>query len=188
VFPSRGKQISPAYSSVRALFAKAPGVRKDAPRSMRRTPRTVRVSSALRAAPETVWQHASTLQGMNDELWPLHISGPKAGALGSDVPLGEPLFRGVVTLLRLVVLDVHEFKLLRVQPGQAFHESSRSLTERRWEHVRTILPEPGGCVVSDELEFEPRLLPALLEAVVQRIFERRHAFLRRKFGELIARA
>jgi hypothetical protein len=153
----------------------------------KKPPQIIRISSALRATPETVWQHAASFEGMNEELWPVHVSGPKGAVLRPDSARPEPLFRGVVSLLRLIVLDLHEFKLLRVSLGEGFHESSRSLLERRWEHVRTITPQPGGCVISDELEFEPRLLPALVASVVRRVFERRHAFLRRKFGELVVR-
>jgi hypothetical protein len=148
---------------------------------------TIRLSSALRATPEALWQHASSLEGINQELWPLHMSGPQRTTLTADIPLGEPLFRSVVSLARMFVLDLHEFRLLRVSVGEGFHESSRSLLERRWEHVRTIRGEPGGCTVTDELEFEPRLLSGLMAIVVRRIFERRHTFLRHKFGELIAR-
>jgi ligand-binding SRPBCC domain-containing protein len=154
---------------------------------MSKSPQIIRLSSALRAAPETVWQHASSLRGMNQELWPLHMSGPDWTVLTPELPVGEPLFRSVVSLLRVFVLDFHEFKLVRVNPGQSFHEASRSLLERRWEHVRTITEEPGGCVVTDELEFEPRLLPLLVAAIVRRVFEHRHAFLRRRFGVLSQR-
>jgi hypothetical protein len=154
---------------------------------MGKNPQTIRISSALRAAPQSVWQHTATLGGINQELWPVHMSGPQQTLLGPEVPLGEPLFRSVVSLLRVVVLDLHEFKLLRVNSGEGFHESSRSLLEKRWEHIRTITPEPGGCVVSDEVEFEPRLPSLLVTPLVRRVFERRHAFLRRKFGELVVR-
>jgi hypothetical protein len=151
------------------------------------TPQVLRISSALRAAPESVWQHASSLQGINEELWPVHMSGPRETVLAPELVRSEPLFHSVVSLMRVFVLDLHEFKLVRVNAGKGFHEKSRSLLERRWEHIRTITPEPGGCVLSDELEFEPRLLPALMTMLVRRVFERRHAFLRRKFGELVVR-
>jgi hypothetical protein len=151
------------------------------------TPQTIRISSALRATPESVWQHCATLSGINEEIWPLHMSGPQDVVLAPEMARAEPLFRSVVSLMRVFVLDLHEFKLLRVSTGEGFHESSRSLLERRWEHVRRITPQPGGCVVSDELEFEPRLMPLLLLPIVRYVFERRHAFLRRKFGELVTR-
>jgi hypothetical protein len=150
-------------------------------------PQVIRISSALRATPESVWKHAASLEGINEELWPVHMSGPSEPVLGPNVPLNQPLFRSVVSLLRVVVLDLHEFKLVRVDTGEGFHESSRSLLEKRWEHIRKITAEPGGCVLSDEVEYEPRLPPLLVAPLVRHVFERRHAFLRRKFGELVAR-
>ena len=36
----------------------------------------------------------------------------------------------------------------------------------------------------DELEFEPRVFPLLVARIVRKVFERRHAVLRRKFGKL----
>jgi ligand-binding SRPBCC domain-containing protein len=152
------------------------------------SPQRFHLSSALRATPQLVWEHSTSPDGINEELWPIHMSWPEGARLEEDVPLDQPLFRSVVSLLGLVALDLHEFKLRGVEPGRAFHEQSRSLMERRWEHIRTITPEPGGCRLTDELEFEPRLLPPLVALIVRRVFARRHALLRRKFGELIARA
>lgn len=146
------------------------------------------VRSALRASPQALWQHASTLRGVNEELWPLRFSGPDTTPLTRDVPLDQPILRSVLLLLGVVVLDLHEFSLVRVTEGEGFHERSRSLLERRWQHVRTIEQQPGGCVVTDELEFEPRLFPGLVGRIVRRVFEHRHAFLRRRFGELTERA
>jgi hypothetical protein len=151
---------------------------------MSNAPQIIRLSSALRAEPDIVWQHASSLRGVNDELWPLHMSGPAWAVFTPELPLGEPLFRSVISFMRVIVLDLHELRLVRVSPGEGFHEASRSLLERRWEHVRTISEEPGGCIVTDEVEFEPRLLPLLVAPLVRRVFERRHAFLRKRFGVL----
>jgi hypothetical protein len=146
------------------------------------------VSSTLRASPQTLWQHASTLRGVNQELWPLRLSGPDSTLLTRDIPLQQPVLRSVVSLLGVVMLDLHEFSLVHVTEGEGFHEHSRSLLERSWRHVRTIRQQPGGCVVTDELEFEPRLFPGLVGRIVRRVFEHRHAFLRRRFGELAERA
>jgi hypothetical protein len=145
------------------------------------------IRSSLRASPDVLWQHASTLRGVNQELWPLHLSGPDDASLTRDVRLDQPVLRSVVSVLGVFVLDLHEFSLVRVSQGEGFHEHSRSLLERRWQHVRTIRKQPGGCLVTDELEFEPRLFPKLVARVVRRVFEHRHGFLRRRFGELTER-
>lgn len=143
------------------------------------------IRSELAADSDRVWSHACSMAGVNAELFPLHMSAPAGARLDASIELGRPLMRSVVTLLHCVPIDVHELCLVAVEPGRHFHERSRSLSERRWEHRRTVEPRPGGgSVVEDELRFEPRLLPWLLERVVVRVFERRHAYLRRRFGDL----
>ena len=97
-----------------------------------KTPQIIRISSALRASPESVWQHAATLSGINEELWPVHMSGPQDVVLIPELARAEPLFRSVVSLMRVFVLDLHEFKLLRMNSERGFHESSRS---RCWSGV-----------------------------------------------------
>src|ERR1700759_1758719 len=142
-------------------------------RSSMPQPQHYQVSSALRASPENLWRHIASLDGVNEELWPLRMSGPRE-LLGENVPLNQPLFRSVVSLFGLVALDLHEFQLQSVEAGRGFHECSRSLMEKRWEHIRTIAPEPGGCVVTDELAFEPRLLFGVIGGVIKRGLCRRH--------------
>jgi hypothetical protein len=145
--------------------------------------RQLSFTSELAADRATVWAHATTLDGVNEELAPLHMSGPRGVRLDASVPTGRPLFRSLVTVLRVLPLDLHELTLARVDEGRGFHEASRSLLQARWVHVRTLadLPE-GGTRVTDELEFEPRLFAPLVERIVRAVFERRHAALRRKFG------
>lgn len=143
-------------------------------------------SSHVNAPAERVWEHASTLRGVNEELWPLHMSGPSGALIGPDTPLGTPLFRSVISLFRLVPIDVHEFKLANFEPGRWFHESSRSLLEARWVHVRRVEPNPeGGCTVRDELSFAPRFAKNFIKRVVHKVFERRHRVLRKKFGDTV---
>jgi ligand-binding SRPBCC domain-containing protein len=55
--------------------------------------------------------------------------------------------------------------------------------QRRWRHERRVEPTTDGCVVTDRLTIVPRLAPTfLLEPIVRRIFEARHAKLRTMFG------
>jgi len=120
--------------------------------------------------------------GVNAELAPVHMSHPAGAVLGADVPLGQPLFRSLVTLWGLLPLDLHELALVDVRPGEGFHESSRSLLERRWVHRRTLADAPDGMELVDELEFEPRVLGPLIARIVAATFARRHACLRRLFA------
>ena len=139
--------------------------------------------STLTASPDAVWDHASRLRGINEELWPMHMSGPQDMRIDSSLPTGTLLLRSVVTLFHVLPLDLHSFVLLRIDDGRGFHEDSRSLSQRRWVHVRTLTPTPtGGCVVRDELAFEPRIPGALAVAIIRTLFTRRHAKLRAKFG------
>ena len=142
----------------------------------------LRIRSRLGTDRQSLWKHASSMAGVNAELAPIHMSHPDGAAIGADVPLGTPLFRSLVTLWGLVPLDLHEFALVAIQPGEGFHESSRSVLERRWVHRRTLVEAPGGVELTDELEFEPRIGGFLVARVVAMTFTRRHARLRRLFA------
>jgi len=142
----------------------------------------LRIRSRLATDRPSLWAHASSMAGVNAELAPIHMSHPDGAAIGLDVPLGVPLFRSLVTLWGLVPLDLHEFALVGIQPGEGFHESSRSLLERRWVHRRTLVDVPGGVELTDELEFEPRLAGFLVARIIARTFTRRHARLRGLFA------
>lgn len=144
---------------------------------------TLTISSSLAAPPELVWPHITSTAGINEELWPLHMSGPD-GFAHDYAKLGRPLFVSVLSLLSVMPIDVHELTLQQLEGGQSFHEDSRSLLERRWVHKRSVSPFEGGSIVLDELEFEPRVFPELVARIVRKVFERRHHVLRRKFGKL----
>jgi ligand-binding SRPBCC domain-containing protein len=141
------------------------------------------IASRLDADAATVWAHASSIAGVNAELAPLHMSAPAGAVLDERAPLGTPAFVSVVSLWRVVPIDLHELTLVAFEPGRSFHECSRSLLQRRWEHVRHILPEAGGgCVVTDEVTFRPRAFGPLVRPIIARVFERRHRALRASFA------
>lgn len=120
---------------------------------------------------------------MNEELWPVRMSGGRSLRINADTPVGRPLVRSVVSLFGVFPLDLHVLTLAEVWNGRGFRESSYSLLQRRWIHVRRIeAAEGGGCLVHDELRFEPRVLPGISSHVIRRVFLRRHRRLRRKFG------
>lgn len=146
--------------------------------------RALRFESHLAATPAELWAHASTMGGVNAELAPLRMSAPPGLRLGAETPLGRVLFRSVVSLGGLVPLDLHALRLVELREGEGFVEDSTSVLERRWRHERRIEPVPGGARVVDLLTFEPRLLGPVVARIVRRTFERRHAFLRQRFGAL----
>jgi ligand-binding SRPBCC domain-containing protein len=150
--------------------------------------------SELRAPPQEVWEHATSLEGINRELWPLRMTAPpglrsiadSGEAFPSGVPIGEPLFVSWVLLgvlpiermrLRLAALDVD---------ARSFVESSDVFSMRLWRHERRVDARDGtsGSVLTDRLTFAPRmrLFAPVARAFVGRVFTRRHAVLRRLFG------
>lgn len=127
------------------------------------------------------------MHGVNAELMPLMrmTFPPDAGAIEA-LPTGQVAFASWLLLFGVVPVDRHDLCIERVLPGTGFDERSHSLMQRVWIHRRRIEPLSEGCRVSDELMFEPRLIPmrALTRRIVRGIFEHRHRRLRRRFGEL----
>jgi hypothetical protein len=137
--------------------------------------------SVVRAPVSTIWSHARTLRGINRELAPLHMSGGDELSLDESVPLGVPLLRSLLTVARVVPLDLHTLRLAEVWPGRGFQEDSYSLLQRCWRHRRVIEAVAGGTAITDQLVFEPRFLPRLTARVVHWVFTRRHQKLRADF-------
>jgi ligand-binding SRPBCC domain-containing protein len=149
--------------------------------------RSVQLESRLPASPEAVWERVSTFEGVNDELGPvLRMTAPASvRALDpADVVLGERIFRSWVLLFGVLPIDYDDLTLIALEPGRGFHERSRMLSMRVWEHERTLTADGSGCVVRDRLGFEPRLpgMGPLLERVIRATFRHRHKRLRRRFG------
>lgn len=127
------------------------------------------------------------MEGVNDELAPLlRMTHPAdVDQLNPDnVPLGERLFRSWVLLFGVVPFDYDDLVLVRVEPGRGFLERSTMLSQRSWEHERTLEDAPGGCRVTDRIRFEPRLplIGRPLRPLLRRFFRHRHRRLRRRFG------
>ena len=149
--------------------------------------RVVERQSVLAATPEAVWERVSTFEGINDELGPvLRMTAPaRVRRLEpAEVVLGERIFRSWVLLFGVLPIDYDDLTLVALEPGRSFHERSRMLSMRVWEHERTLTADGSGCVVRDRLGFEPRLpgMGPLLERVIRATFRHRHKRLRRRFG------
>jgi ligand-binding SRPBCC domain-containing protein len=143
--------------------------------------------SALEASPAEVWARITTVEGINDELRPLlRMTAPtrlKERGL-SEVVVGERLCRSWVLLFGVLPIDYDDITLERLDPPRGYLERSSMLSQRRWEHERTIDPAPDGCVITDRIRYEPRLpIPdAVLRPLFERIFRHRHRRLQRRFG------
>ena len=147
----------------------------------------VRVESRLEAAPEAVWERAMSAEGINDEMAPLFRMTVPRGLDGLDLDRVEPgrLGRSWILLFGILPVDYDDLGLERIEPGRGFLERSTMLSQRLWEHERTIEPlADGGCTISDRVAWEPRLpLPGrLLRPLFGAFFRHRHRRLRRRFG------
>jgi ligand-binding SRPBCC domain-containing protein len=145
------------------------------------------ISTRLDASRDEVWSRVVTPEGVNHELMPLMRMTVPRGAPTIDlssVELGKPIGRSWVLFLGLIPVDFDEINIVELDPGSRFVERSRMLSQRFWQHIRTVRAEDGGSVVTDEISWEPRLpIPtAALSPMFRAIFRHRHRRLRRHFG------
>src|SRR4029077_9227559 len=116
--------------------------------------------SMLLARRAEVWERVSTAQGINDELRPLlRMTAPRRLREGglAQVELGARICRSVVLLFGVLPVDYDDITLVRLDPPAGFLERSKMLSQRVWEHERTLAEAPGGCVLTDRISYEPRL-------------------------------
>ena len=143
--------------------------------------------SQLEVSPEEAWAHATSFEGVNYELGPmLRMTAPRevrAAGLEAVVP-GERLCRSWVLLFGVLPVDYDDITVERIDPPRGFLERSPMLSQREWEHERTIEPAESGCVLTDSIRWVPRL-PApdrLVGRIVIATFGHRHKRLRRRCG------
>ena len=144
--------------------------------------------SRLAASPERVWEHISSMEGVNYELgpWLRMTHPPDVDRIDESVgELGRPLFRSWVKLLGVLPVEYDDLTLRVVDPGRGFVEQSPLLTQSLWEHERSIQPAgDGGCELVDRIGHEPRIPLARRwqSALFRQVFLHRHRRLRRRFG------
>jgi ligand-binding SRPBCC domain-containing protein len=147
---------------------------------------SIRVSSCLEADPGEVWAWIATAEGINDELRPwMRMTVPGGGDINLDsIEVGKPIGRSWVLLLGLIPIDYDEINVVELESGRRFVERSKMLSQRAWEHARTVEPAAGGAVITDSVAWEPRLpMPAgALRPLFGAIFRHRHRRLRKRFG------
>ena len=145
----------------------------------------VTVESSLRTGRAEVWAAVSTVGATNREVAPfLRMTDPTLGAPFDTEPwqVRAPVLWQLG--LGFVPVDRHRVELVALPDGRGFRESSSSWWHRVWSHERTLLDDPDGCIIRDDVEIEPRLgiIDPMMERSVRRMFERRHEYLRRRFG------
>jgi hypothetical protein len=154
------------------------------------------VSSVLPGVlPEDAWFHASTAQGINQELYPLlRMKMPKGASWHrlTDVPVGVEAGRCPVLLAGVLPVDHDDLFLEEVGPGMRFRERSRTSTTRVWAHERMVDDVAGNARLQDRVVFEvqPRLrrMRGLHRQVVAFLFRHRHRRLRTVIAPRLATA
>ncbi len=149
---------------------------------------TVSLTSRLPVPASTAWEHATSFEGVNHELMPMmRMTAPKGfRSLDSGgVVLGQRLFRSWVLLFGLIPFEYDDLTLVELEPGRRFLERSPMMSMRLWQHERIVQPDgSGGCTVTDNLTFEPRMafMRPLARAIVGFQFRHRHRRLQSRFG------
>jgi ligand-binding SRPBCC domain-containing protein len=151
-------------------------------------PAEISIASRVEAPPEAVWDRVTTPEGINDEMRPwMRMTVPRGFEKldPAEITLGEKIGRSWILLFGFLPIDYDDLTLVRLEIGRGFLERSRMLSQRSWEHERTLEPAgSGGCLVTDRVRWEPRLgLPgAPLRPLFRWFFRHRHRRLRRRFG------
>ncbi len=148
----------------------------------------ITVSSHLNATPSRVWDRVITPEGIRDEMHPYLRMTLPPGVEQLDpgsIELGKKIGRSWILLFGLLPFDYDDITLVRLEPERGFLERSQMLSQRVWEHERTIEPTAeGGCLITDRVSWQPRLgLPGRhLRPVIAWFFRHRHKRLQRHFG------
>jgi ligand-binding SRPBCC domain-containing protein len=143
------------------------------------------VECPLRASRSEVWAAVSTVRGINQEVAPFFRNTDPTHGARFDT---ESWLTGAPVLWQLglgfIPIDRHRVELVALPDGRGFRESSSSWWHRVWWHERTLLDDPGGCIVRDDVQIEPRLgvSDPIIAWSVRRMFQRRHQHLQRRFG------
>ena len=146
-----------------------------------------RIASQLDAEPAAIWQRVMSAEGINAEMKPWFRMTVPRGLENLDIANAQPgrLGRSWILLFGLIPVDYDDLGLQRIEHGRGFLERSTMLSQRLWEHERTIVPVAGGGVeLTDRIAWEPRLpLPGrLARPLFSAFFRHRHRQLRRYFG------
>jgi ligand-binding SRPBCC domain-containing protein len=146
------------------------------------------ITSRLAAPPDAVWARVITPAGINHELMPIARMTMPRGVESLDpqsLPIGSRIGRSWILLFGVLPVDYDDITLVRLDPGRGFLERSRLLTQREWEHERTIMADgQGGSTLTDRVRFTPRLpIPARwLRPLYRAVFRHRHRRLRAHFA------
>jgi ligand-binding SRPBCC domain-containing protein len=140
-------------------------------------------STHLAASPATVWDWMTSFAGISREMAPyLHMSKPSGVTDLRSVGFkpGQAMFRSWISLFHLIPFDYSDLTLISLEEGVGFVEQSPM---RIWRYSRQLRPAAdGGCVLTDELTFDPRIAGWLSCRIVRAFFSHRHRMLARYLG------
>ncbi len=143
-------------------------------------------STHLAASPSTVWDWMTSFAGISREMSPyLHMSKPSGVSDLRSLAFqpGQPMFRSWISLFHLIPFDYSDLTLVSLEEGVGFVEQSPMGSMRSWRHSRQLRSAAdGGCVLTDELTFEPRTAGWLCCRIVRAFFSHRHRMLARYLG------
>lgn len=144
------------------------------------------VSSNLKISPEDI-DGLLTMKGVNTELNPfIRMTAPSEWSSKPiyEWPTDKVLFASWILLFGILPIDRHTFFFQSIDRQRGFAESSKSLTNKLWQHRRDINRNGASCQVTDTVEFQCRLpvLAYILAPVYRFIFKHRHRVLRSYFG------
>ncbi len=141
--------------------------------------------SQLTAGPKEVWTWITSADGILREMRPLfRMTMPRGVKRLEDLEIvpGKRLFRSRLYLFGFLPFGYSDLTLLEWSDGVGFVEQSPMTGMKLWRHERTIHPTADGCTLTDKLTFEPRFAKSLVAWFTRRMFEHRHAVLRRNLG------
>lgn len=152
----------------------------------------ITLTSELDGDVGAVWARITDPAGINDELRPLlRMTIPRgAGDFGLDDLEPGGIGRSWLLLFGFLPFDYDDLTIIRLEHGRGFLERSSMLSQRLWEHERTLVPlGEGRCRVTDRVAWEPRppLPGAWLRPLIRAVFRHRHGRLRLRFAPDAAR-
>ena len=141
----------------------------------------------LGAPAAQVWAHATSMKGVNQELFPLaRMTSPSSMPTlsAAAVVAGQRVFRSWILAFGVLPIDYDDVTFVEFEAPRRFLERSPMLTQRTWEHERVVEPMVHGCVVRDTVRFEPRWrwLGYFQLPVFRLVFANRHRRLEGLFG------
>ncbi len=140
----------------------------------------------VKAPPEEVWNHASTMAGVNRELSPLiRMTFPRV----CEILCAETMerqggsFTSWIFLFGILPVDRWKMRFEEFGPGFRFLERSKVISLQFWEHERTVFESNGGSLICDRIKFIPkvRLLGPIVAFIMIAVFRNRHRNLKKIF-------